>query len=102
MSTRLSLGAVLIESERTRQIMYEEYDRHHDDLHTDSELLYAALAYAKHGVAVGAIQLWPWAVGSFKPRDPIRNLVKAGALLAAEIDRLLRREEALERFDPMI
>lgn len=34
---------------------------------------------------------WPWYLDSFKPSiDPIRNLEKAGALLAAEIDRLER------------
>ena len=35
---------------------------------------------------------WPWALGWWKPgTDPIRNLEKAGALIAAEIDRLLRK-----------
>ena len=34
---------------------------------------------------------WPWHQGSFKPSaDPIRNFEKAGALIAAEIDRRLR------------
>jgi hypothetical protein len=32
---------------------------------------------------------WPWNDDDWKPSpDPIRNLVKAGALIAAEIDRL--------------
>ena len=32
---------------------------------------------------------WPWAKKWWKPSDdPVRNLVKAGALIAAEIDRL--------------
>lgn len=32
---------------------------------------------------------WPWAREDWKPdENPIRNLVKAGALIAAEIDRL--------------
>lgn len=32
---------------------------------------------------------WPWAPEAWKPDpDPVRNLVKAGALIAAEIDRL--------------
>lgn len=30
---------------------------------------------------------WPFDLDAWKPEDPIRNLVKAGALLAAEIDR---------------
>lgn len=34
---------------------------------------------------------WPWAPDSWKPsRDPVENYKKAGALLAAEIDRILR------------
>lgn len=35
---------------------------------------------------------WPWHSSWWKPSDdPIRNLVKAGALIAAEIDRLQRQ-----------
>jgi hypothetical protein len=39
-------------------------------------------------------QTWPWAPGTFKPspEDRVRELVKAGALIAAEIDRLRRAE----------
>jgi len=34
---------------------------------------------------------WPWEWDQWKPSlDPIRNLEKAGALIAAEIDRLRR------------
>jgi hypothetical protein len=41
----------------------------------------------------GAGRLWPWDPSWWKPSpDPIRNLVKAGALIAAEIDRLQRRQ----------
>ena len=39
--------------------------------------------------------LWPWERGAFKPsEDAARNFEKAGALLAAEIDRLARLETA--------
>ena len=39
----------------------------------------------------GILRLWPWSDKWWKPSDdPVRNLVKAGALLAAEIDRLQR------------
>lgn len=46
-------------------------------------------------IEVGAVKAdtaaWPWDENWWKPSlDPIRNLVKAGALLAAEIDRLQR------------
>jgi hypothetical protein len=37
---------------------------------------------------------WPWDEKWWKPStNPIRNLVKAGALIAAEIDRLQRVTE---------
>jgi hypothetical protein len=37
---------------------------------------------------------WPWSKKWWKPSsDPIRNLVKAGALIAAEIDRLQRAKK---------
>lgn len=43
----------------------------------------------------GAWNDWPWEDAAWKPvDDPIRNLVKAGALIAAEIDRLLRAQDA--------
>jgi hypothetical protein len=36
---------------------------------------------------------WPWDAEWWKPSpDSVRNLVKAGALIAAEIDRLQRKE----------
>lgn len=41
------------------------------------------------------VSQWPWESSWWKPSDdPIRNLVKAGALIAAEIDRLQRLKEA--------
>ena len=33
---------------------------------------------------------WPWDEGDWNPQDPERDLVKAGALIAAELDRLQR------------
>jgi len=40
----------------------------------------------------GVPTMWPWHQGWWKPspNDRIRELVKAGALIAAEIDRLQR------------
>ena len=69
----------------------EGYDVAHDDHHLDGELLHAALAY----LCVPGLSLWPFEPESFKPStDPIRNMVKAGALLAAEGDRLIRRQQS--------
>lgn len=80
-------------AERARQINAEGWTPEHDDKHTDSSLAVAAACYAlaepwKPTLLVEA--LWEWAPGWFKPKDPRRNLVKAGALILAEIERLDR------------
>ena len=74
-----------IAAERRRQIEGEGYDPSHDDGYTMSELLRAAVSYIK-----GFPEAWPWHSKFWKPRDERRNLVKAGALIVAEIERLDR------------
>lgn len=81
-----STGASMIADERQRQIEEEGWTPEHDDQHEDLELLYAAEAYM-----FGDPDAWPWEEDSFKPTSKIRDLVRAGALIAAEIDRLLRK-----------
>lgn len=109
-------GTTLISEERNRQIESEGYNWEHDDSHTDGELALAGAVYAIPSdwrtVMAGLngrsnIQrlLWPWEWESFKPKyikdtttftisqntnQRIKELVKAGALIAAEIDRLQR------------
>lgn len=91
-------GADLIKAERRRQIQEEGWTPEHDDEHVHVELPSAAACYidAARAQAVGLhlanpSSLWPWDASWWKPSDdPIRNLVKAGALIAAEIDRLHR------------
>lgn len=94
-------GAQLIATERARQINEEGFDAEHDSTqgHRAGQMVEAAICYAmeaKHQ-ALGHPPLkvpardgtrWPWDVKWWKPSDPIRMLVKAGALIAAEIDRL--------------
>jgi len=80
-------AAHLILKERRRQLV-EGHAHWSDDEQTGGELLLAALAY----VCSPGESIWPWEIESFKPTDdPIRNIVTAGALVAAEGDRLLRR-----------
>lgn len=86
-------GAELIAKERKRQIEKEGWTKQHDrDMHDEGELLRAAICYARAGTEDidfdEARQDWPWSSKWWKPEDRIRNLVKAGALIAAEIDRL--------------
>jgi hypothetical protein len=81
-------GAELIAAERRRQIEVEGYTAEHDRGRT-SQLAAAGAAY----VAVlwfgprYALELWPWRREAFKPTgDRVRDLTRAGALIAAAID----------------
>ena len=90
-----SPGVDLIAAERRRQVEVEGWTPEHDADHCDGELVQAAVAYAAatddhQGDTAG--DFWPWDLASWKPSDDkVRNLVKAGALIAAEIDRQRRR-----------
>jgi hypothetical protein len=84
-------GVERIARERNRQIFEEGWDGPHDDEHVNGELAAAAHAYLLEVLDADGIFSWPWDVSWWKPSDdPIRNLEKAGALIAAEIDRLSR------------
>lgn len=82
--------------QRSRQRGGEAWSASHDDGHRFGEIALAAAVYAippeKRDRTLMA-SLWPryW---TFKPRedDRIRELEKAGALIAAEIDRLERAD----------
>ncbi len=91
-------GTERIAAERLRQIEKEGWSQSHDiDKHRGAELVAAAMCYAAVSSALVNYQkipnqlgMWPWESEAWKPSDdPIRNLEKAGALIAAEIDRLL-------------
>ena len=86
-------GVELIAAERERQIQIEGWTAGHDDKHTNGELSRAAAAYCLRGrdpASIGPPMFWPFAEDYWKPGGRIRSLVKAGALIAAEIDRLKR------------
>lgn len=91
-------GAQLIADERWRQISMEGWSKENDSQHTSDELSMAAVSYATpirlRRYRSGSVpSTWPtaWWNGWWKPfpNDRVRELVKAGALIAAEIDRLL-------------
>jgi len=106
-------GIQRIVDERARQIAKEGWTPEHDDEHTEGEL---ALVGALYATPVKLLEkliddddhiefVDPWPLAWHKEwdkrlerRDPelcrpsrIRELEKAGALIAAEIDRLLRK-----------
>lgn len=78
-------------AERRRQVEAEGWTPAHDDAHDDGELAEAAAAYAlDNGWAGAPPPSWPWSAAWWKPKDRRSNLVRAAALLLAEIERLDR------------
>lgn len=73
-------------AERTRQQRVKGYTTAQDDTYTDGELAAAAMSYIE---PMAAMDYWPadWPDDSFKPSDYRRNLIKATALLIAELER---------------
>lgn len=87
---RVKSGVDLIAEERQRQVQVEGYTSAYDSIHKDGELFLAATSYLDAPDVIGVPLQWPWDLEFYKPtpNDRVRELVKAGALLAAEIDRL--------------
>ena len=110
-------GIQIIAEERKRQIEVEGFDAEHDFDNRFEDIVRAALYYAdcaifanvfgggeseiklmKEGVSLR--NAWPlnWDMKHCKPTgDAIRNLTKAGALIAAAIDKL-QDEEAFKKY----
>jgi hypothetical protein len=95
-------GAERIAAERKRQIEKEGWTSGHDDKHKGGQLAFAAAAYATPTIAgqytndnrLSLFLKTTWSLKWWKPTpdDRIRELEKAGALIATEIDRLQRLE----------
>ncbi|CAK0530630.1 gp43 [Burkholderia pseudomallei] len=96
-------------AERRRQVEAEGWTPKHDDEHDKGEMARAAACYALHagscfawradayqsakpheGNPAAQDSLWPWDMQWWKPKDPRRDLVRAGALILAELERLDR------------
>ena len=95
-------GIERIAAERRRQIETEGWTPEHDDAHSEGEMALAAAYYAikasdicDETMNILANHVWPasWSLDWRKPKSHIRNLERAGALIAAEIDRLLRQAQ---------
>lgn len=88
----MKTGIELIAEERKRQIEVEGWTQEHDAKYVDLQLPFAAIAYAiPDGLeSVNRKHYWPWNKKWWKPtpNNRVRELQKAGALIAAEIDRL--------------
>ena len=105
-ASRMTDALMDVIMERNRQLDDERFSYKHDDAHTDGQIARAAAAYALSGsvplkmrgsffsdVTMRIIRdIWTWEWKWWKPSttDPRRDLVKAGALIIAEIERLDR------------
>lgn len=93
-------GIDLIREEQERQIMEEGWTKEHDDSHSPGALALAGSCYAE----AAAMRLapiafrpdveeipenWPWEPQWWKPKNTLRDLVRAGALIAAELDKMI-------------
>lgn len=113
-----SVALADIRAERARQIHAEGWTEAHDNAHHFGEMARAAACYALQSTlgdpmrsfeaqidggttvfkrkffTVGTINisylLWPWEGKWWKPTTPRRDLVKAAALIVAEIERIDR------------
>ncbi len=112
-----SVGVERIAKERLRQRVSEGWSPEHDDDHDSGQMALAAACYAlfaslsedaraaadlPEGLTTSGRKikgwaamrdLWPWDRKWWKPKTPIRDLERAGALIAAEIERRLRAGE---------
>lgn len=104
-------------AERQRQVTVEGWTPEHDDEHSEGALVEAAVCYASHAAARAwcyreapeeyrsdrpfprekevfghGCVTWPkyWSWDWWKPKDPRRDLVRAAALILAEIERIDR------------
>lgn len=82
-------------AERQRQIEVEGYTAEIDDSAGDFDLAVAGACYvlAANGDIWAALTPppnWPWSREAWKQKGPRRDLVRAAALIIAEIDRMDR------------
>ena len=97
-----------IAAERRRQIKKERWTTKHDDQHTDGGLALAAACYASLAAVHAQHRTraevyanaeppfrWPWEREWWKPKNPRRDLIRAAALIVAEIERLDRASPAV-------
>lgn len=96
-------------NERERQIQIKGWTDEHDDVYSKNELTRAAASYTTNVIHRGwtflakpagvyqseeAPEYWPWDDCYWKPKSPRQDLVRAAALLIAEIERLDREVKA--------
>ncbi|MHC7218265.1 hypothetical protein ACYAX6_09680 [Klebsiella pneumoniae] len=93
-SRTATVAAADVLAERKRQVSAEGWTPGHDDEYEHGELADAAGCYALSSELFDCAgeppRPWPWPDEWWKPTNRRRDLVKAGALILAEIERLDR------------
>ncbi|EPS9370119.1 hypothetical protein [Klebsiella pneumoniae] len=93
-SHTVTAAAADVLAERKRQVTTEGWTPGHDDEYEHGELADAAGCYALSSELFDCAgeppRPWPWPDEWWKPTNRRRDLVKAGALILAEIERLDR------------
>lgn len=88
-------------AERERQVNIEGWTPAHDDEHAGGQMANAAACYALHTEPFGNVgdylRFWPWSSNWWRPTNRRRNLIKAGALILAEIERIDRAAMAAQQ-----
>ncbi|MCW0104966.1 hypothetical protein [Burkholderia pseudomallei] len=91
---RLTDAARDMLAERRQQVEAEGWTPEHDDQYQHGAIALAAACYAANAGGVAWADplpsFWPWMHNWWKPTTPRRDLVKAGALILAELERLDR------------
>lgn len=89
-------------AERRRQIETEGWTPEHDDTHREGELATAAACYIRPALRSATTDdPWPWDEAWWKPRSRRRDLVRAAALIIAEVERLDRLPAPSDTADHM-
>lgn len=92
---RKTYGVLMeVATERAKQIS-KGFDASQDDLYTNDDLPRAAIVYALKGNGVETMlgrKMYPWNKQTFKDDGRRANLIKAAALLVAEIERMDRED----------
>ena len=103
-SRAVNAAAADVLAERKRQVSVEGWTPSHDDAHRNNEMAFAAACYAFHAAAASwdledcgteydshpAPKNWPWEPEWWKPKSARADLVRAGALILAELERIDR------------
>lgn len=92
----MSPAILAIAAERRRQIDAEGWTPEHDDEHATGELAHAAACYAMMPLRREVMGLesprthWRWSYQWWKPQDNRRDLIRSGAMIVAELDKMDR------------